>query len=245
MIRSTREYVPGWTHRKLGEPQEFVWGINLITKGRALAGTFIGAVTADAGSIGTTELATGAVTNPKLGSLAVSTTKVALLAITAARLAATLDLSTKTVTLGVASIGSSELASLAVGTTNVADDAITDAKRSFGWSTLTGTLSASLSTAKGGFLITNTGTTKGLVISGAATSVLSIPVAGDSYRFHVDVNPGATKGIFIKSTGATFDGSKKFVKLGENDQFVVIEAATPTRWVVTSWSTGVSYETTT
>ena len=213
-MRSTElEYTPGWAQRSTGPLAALPWGIESLSKGRVLAGAFVGAVTATTGSIGTSELATGAVTNPKLGSVAVGTTKIALLAITTARLAAA---------------------------------AVTDAKRSFGWSTLTGTLAGvgSLPSVLGGYLITNPGTTKGLVFTTTGTR-LGAPTPGDSYRFNIDSTPGTTRGTFIQSTGATFDGTNKNLRFGENDQFAVIEAVSATRWVVTSWSTGVSIAATT
>ena len=93
-MQSTREgYTPGWTRRSTGGTRfpgvdQNAWGINLITKGRALAGAFIGAITADVGTIGTTELAAGAVTQAKIASLAVGTTSIAAQAITSTKLGA-------------------------------------------------------------------------------------------------------------------------------------------------------------
>ncbi len=69
---STRQgYTPGWAARSTGHVAEMPWGINLLTKGRATAGAFIGDIQADAGSIGTAELAAQAVTSTKLGAGAV------------------------------------------------------------------------------------------------------------------------------------------------------------------------------
>lgn len=213
MDSTQQGHMPGWSPRSTGPLAAMPWGINSATKGRLIAGAFIGDINATTGSIGTAELATGAVTNPKLGSVAVSTTKIALLAITEARLA---------------------------------DDAVTDAKRSFTWSTLAGAAAGTgtLPSAVGGFLITVPGTSKGCVFTTTGTR-FSVPTAGDSYRFNINSNTGTTVPIFIQSTAATFDGSNKNLRFGENDQFAVIEAVSSTRWAVTSWSTGVSIAATT
>ncbi len=208
-------YTPGWTARSTGHVAQSPWGYNLLTKGRALAGAFVGGITADASAIGTTEIAAGAVTQAKIASLAVGTTSIAGTAVTAAK---------------------------------IAGAAVTDAKRSMGWSTLTNgaaaTATATLSGTLGGYLLTNVGSSLGVVITSSGTS-FSVPTAGDHYRFNVDVTPGATVGIYIESTAATFDGTNKFLQFGENDQFATIEAASTVRWVVTSWSTGVSIAATT
>lgn len=198
MDSTKRGYTPGWSPRSTGPIAAMPWGIDSLSKGRVIAGAFIGDINATTGSIGSAELATGAVTNPKLGSLA-------------------------------------------VGTTKVADDAITDAKRSFTWSTLAGAAAGTgtLPSAVGGFLITVPGTSKGCVFTTTGTR-FSVPTAGDSYRFNINSNTGTTVPIFIQSTAATFDGSNKNLRFGENDQFAVIEAVSSTRWAVTSWSTGVS-----
>ena len=202
-MRSTEQgYRSGWAPRSTGHLAAMPWGIDSLSKGRVIAGAFVGDITATTGSIGTAELADAAVTSAKI-------------------------------------------ASLAVGTTDIAAAAVTDAKRSFGWSTLSNTTASVIAAtlgAVGGYLLTNVGSSLGVVIT---SSGLSDPTAGDSYRFNVDAVAGTTVGIYLQSTGATFDGTKKNLKLGENDQFAVIEAVSASRWAVTSWSTGVSLETTT
>lgn len=204
-MQSTRTggYTPGWTTRSTGPVAQSPWGYNLVTKGRAIAGAWIGAVTADVGTIGTTELAAGAVTQPKLGSLA-------------------------------------------VGTTNIFPGAVTDAKRSYGWSTLAGAAAGTgtLPSVPSGYLITVPGTSKGCVFTATGTR-FSLPTPGDKYRFNIDSNAGTTVSVYIQSTSATFDGTNKFLKLGENDQFVEVEAVSSSRWVVTSKSTGVTIAATT
>lgn len=223
-MRSTEQgYTPGWAPRSTGPLAAMPWGIDLLSKGRVMAGALIGDIQADAGSIGTAELATSAVTTVKIRALNVTTAKIAAAAVTQAK-----------------------VASLAIDTTSIAGAAVTDAKRSFGWSTLTGTLAGvgSLPSVLGGYLLTNPGTTKGIVFTTTGTR-FSIPTPGDSYRFNVDSTPGTTRGTFIQSTAATFDGTNKNLRFGENDQFAVIEAVSATRWAVTSWSTGVSIAATT
>lgn len=157
------------------------------------------------------------------------------------------------------SIGTSELATNAVTTVKItnlnvtagklASRAVTDGKRSMTWSTLGNTTKSVTSvevSANGGYLITNTGSSKGLVVTGStAGKELSIPAAGDFMRFNVDSNPGSTRPIHIKSTAATFDGTNKVLQLTDDDQFATIEAASTLRWVITSKSTGVTLAATT
>ena len=193
-MRSTEQgYTPGWARRSTGPLASMPWGIDSLSKGRVIAGAFIGDVTGTTGSIGTAELATSAVTTVK-----------------------------------------------------IREAAVTDAKRSYGWSTLAGAAAGTgtLPSAVGGYLITVPGTSKGCVFTSSGTA-FSVPTAGDQYRFNIDSNTGTTVPVWIQSTAATFDGSNKNLRFGENDQFAVIEAVSSTRWAVTSWSTGVSIAATT
>lgn len=68
-MKSTQQgYTPGWSRYSTGPSHDTIWGINSATKGRLMAGAFIGDVTGTTGSIGTAELADGAVTSAKLST---------------------------------------------------------------------------------------------------------------------------------------------------------------------------------
>ena len=144
-------------------------------------------------------------------------------------------------------MGTTKIANAAVTVTQLGAGAVTGTKRLMTWSTLgnttASTTTATLSTVVGGYLLTNTGTSKGVVITGTK---LSIPVAGDHYRFVVDATPGTTRQIEIKSTSANFNAaSNKVIGLSEVGQHVQIEALSATRWIVTEFSTGVTFAATT
>ena len=218
-------------------------GVNSLSKGRVTAGAFVGAVTADAGSIGTTELADGAVTSAKIASLTVGTTDIAAGAVTQAKIA---SLGVGTTSIAAGAVTQAKVASLAIGTTSIAAAAVTAPKISFGWSTLRGTLAGvgTLPAASGGYLITNPGTTKGLVFTSSGTA-FSVPTPGDWYKFSIDATPGTTRVVNIKSTAATFNGSDKVAVLNAVDQFLVIEAQSATRWVIVSAHASVTFAGTT
>ncbi len=230
-------------HTSTGPLKHDVRGVSTLSKGRVVAGAFIGDIQAAAGSIGTAELATGAVTEPKLGSLAVGTTKIAAAAVTQPKLG---SLAVGTTNVAAAAVTQAKIASLGVGTTSIAAAAVTAPKMSFGWSTLTGTLAGAgtLPAASGGYLITNPGTTKGLVFTSSGTG-FSVPTAGDWYKFSIDVTPGTTRVVNLKSTSATFDGTNKVVVFNAADQFLILEAQSATRWVIASAHASVTFAATT
>lgn len=131
-------------------------------------------------------------------------------------------------------IGTIQAAAGSIGSTELADAAVTSAKMAMTWGTLTNsTKSVSAVTvpaANSGYLITNVGSSKGLVLSGTR---LSNPTAGQFYQFNVTTTP-STIPIHIKSTAATFDGTNKYILMNAAGDFVRIEAASATRWVITA-----------
>ncbi len=147
------------------------------------------------------------------------------------------------------SIGTTELATNAVTTVKITAKAVTNAKRSYGWGAITNTTAsvtvATLPVANGGYLLTNVGSSKGVVVTSTGTK-LSIPTAGDFYHFVVNATPGATRQIDIKSTAATFNAAgNKVIGLGDVGNTCRIEALSSVRWVVTENSSGVTFAATT
>ena len=100
-MHSTRtgRYAASWRTHSTGPLKHDVRGINLITKGRAMAGAFIGDVTGTTGSIGTAEIATSAVTTPKIRAQAVTSTKLGAGAVMASNTGVVETISTADTTL--------------------------------------------------------------------------------------------------------------------------------------------------
>jgi hypothetical protein len=114
------------------------------------------------------------------------------------------------------------------------------------WSTLSNTTKSvsavSVAAVNQGYFITDVGTSLGLVITGAGACI-SAPTAGDWVKFTV-ASKGSTRPIHLKSTAATFDGTRKFALFNAVGDSLVLEAISATRWIPV-FNTSVTYSTST
>lgn len=217
--------------------------VNTLSRGQVKVGKMYGQISASAGSISSSEIAADAILTTHITAGDILTTHILAGEIRTTHIQAG-EIDTSHIT--AKAVETAQLGSLAVGTTNIAAAAVTSPKMSFSWSTMSNTTASvttiTLPAAQGGYVITHIGAGSGIVVTSAG---LSAPTAGDHYKFLYDV-AASSKPLHFKSATATFDSTgAKVIGIEAAGQYFGIEALSSVRWVVTEFSTGLIFSSTT